>query len=72
MVLYNKACISDNKIGFLALMSFSGNLMSHGSLRVRRLLVVCKLSQLKEKEPFLQARSIHRLKDIAKRLILQG
>lgn len=35
MVLYNKACISDNKIGFLALMSFSGNLMSHGSILVQ-------------------------------------
>lgn len=29
MVPYNKTCISDNRIGFLALMSFSANLMSH-------------------------------------------
>lgn len=65
MVPYNKTCISGNRIGFLALMSFSANLMSHGSLRVRKLLVECKLSQFKEKEPFLQARYAQRLKDRA-------
>lgn len=47
-----QTCISGNRIGFLALMSFSGNLMSYGSLRVRRLLVECKLSQFKEKRTF--------------------
>lgn len=62
MVPYNKTCISDNRIGFLALMSFSANLMSHGSLRVRKLRVECKLNQFKDKESFLQARCVQKLK----------
>lgn len=44
VVFYNKVCILDNKIGFLVLMLFLGNLMFYGFFRVRRLLVVCKLS----------------------------